>query len=84
MLAAGGICEFGSPTEACGRCEAQISPASARASDGLLNRHERIKGLPGSGYFFGAKAGGSGSPRFSTAARVVISTHSSPSLSCTM
>ena len=55
-----------------------------RLRDGGFLKHERSEGLPGSGYFFGAKAGGSGSPRFSTAARVVISTHSSPSRSFTM
>jgi len=33
MLAAGGICEFASPTEPSGLHGAQISPAAARAPD---------------------------------------------------
>jgi hypothetical protein len=46
MLAAGGICEFGAPPEPSGHRGAQISPASARATDGLLDRHELSAGLP--------------------------------------
>jgi len=51
----------------------------ARAAHGRQPAALRPVGFHGARY-----AGGSGSPRFSTAARVVMNTHSSPSLSLTM
>jgi len=68
-------------------------PAASEREDATMassNVRRRGMGSPeptesAGGYFFGgAYAGGSVSPRFSTAARVVISTHSSPSCSFTM
>jgi hypothetical protein len=46
MLAAGGICEFITQTAPSKPHGAQISPSSARASDGLLLRHELSEGSP--------------------------------------
>jgi uncharacterized protein YbbK (DUF523 family) len=46
MVAAGGICEFASHTAPSEHRGAQISPASARASDELLLRPELSEGLP--------------------------------------